>query len=293
MHAAPDAQLETLVEEFDRDVAGAREQICTLCERDPRAFQDAAVRLLKTWYTSRGIQYVVSLLAASDLLLVALCNPALTRDGAISLARAAMETDAAMDVRLAKTVAEKAGAGLPAAAAARLMDVLDAVSHGNRIMPSLLRLLRQPDAQLRSKAVLMIGRASRNVKWVQNRLADADPRTRANAVEALWGIDTTEARELLRVAAADSNNRVAGNALFALHRMGDAWAEPELLKMATAESAAFRASAVWAMSETGDPCFLEAVAHRMGDADAMVRKRAFSALGRLKNAAARRRAAQA
>ncbi len=286
------AHLETLVEEFDRDTAGVREQIRDLCERDPRAFQDAAVRVVKTSYSSRGVQYVVGLLASSDLLLVALCNPALTRDDAISLARAALNLDNTMDVRLAKTLAEKAGAGLPAVAAARLMDVLDAVSGGNRIMPSLLRLLRQPDLQLRSKAVLMIGRASRSVKWVQNRLSDADPRTRANAVEALWGIDTAEARDLLRSAAADNNNRVAGNALFALYRMGDTWANAELLKMATAEAPLFRASAAWAMGETGDPCFLEALAHMMGDANALVRKRAFSALGRLKNAAARQRPAR-
>jgi hypothetical protein len=169
------------------------------------------------------------------------------------------------------------------------MEILDEVSNGNRIMPSLLRLLRQPNPQLRSKAVLMIGRSSRNVKWAQTRLGDADPRARANAVEALWGLGTIEAHAFLRAAVRDSNGRVAANALAGLYLLGDPWAIPELFKMGQSDSPMLRSSAAWAMGETGDRRFAEALGRMMCDASALVRKRVFSALGRIKSVAAQTR----
>jgi hypothetical protein len=89
---------------------------------------------------------------------------------------------------------------------------------------------------------------------------------------------------LLRTATRDGNNRVAGNAMIALFRQGDTWVMPELMKMAGTESALSRASAAWVMGETGDPRFREALAKLVGESDAMVRRRAFLALSRLKSA---------
>jgi hypothetical protein len=130
----------------------------------------------------------------------------------------------------------------------------------------------------------MTDAAGRSVEWARNRLSDIDPRTRANAVEALWGRDTAYARALLRSAARDSNNRVAGNALFALYSAGEIWTIGELLKMALSEVPRRRASAAWVMGETGDRRFGDALDGLTGDAHAKVRKQAFSALERLRNA---------
>src|SRR5205085_1468063 len=104
---------------------------------------------------------------------------------------------------------------------ARLMEILAAISDGARIFPSLVRLLRHPNPHIRSKAVLMIGRGNRSPKWVRQRLADTDSRIRANAAEALWGVNNDEAREILQSLVHDSNNRVAGNAILGLYRLGD------------------------------------------------------------------------
>ncbi len=283
-------KLESLVESFDRDAAGSRTSIRDLLERDPRAFHDGVVPVLKSSSSSRGLQFVIGLLVANNTFMPILCNPALNLEEAVSLARMALQMDPMTDVKLAKSLADGAALGEPVENAGRLMDILGEISNGNRVTSSLMRLWRSSDPQMRSKAVLLIGRGNRSTQWAQNRLAETDPRIRANAVEALWGVDTAEAKELLRAVAHDDNNRVAGNALFALYRMGDTWMIPELFKMAVSESPLCRSSAAWAMGETGDPRFSETLGHMLGESNAIVRKRAFAALSRLKAAAKARQA---
>src|SRR5581483_2076277 len=131
--------------------------------------------------------------------------------------------------------------------------------------PSLVRLLRHPNPHIRSKAVLLIGRGNRSPKWIRQRLVDTDPRVRANAAEALWGVGTEEARDLLHSLVGDSNNRVAGNAVLGLYRLGDCAMITEILELAVHESAMFRATAAWVMGETGDPRFTEALAALLRD----------------------------
>jgi len=278
--------LESLVESFDRDATAGRIRIRELLDQDPSAFPQAVVRVIKSSPSSlRGVEFMVSLLAANNLLLPTLCHPALNLAEAASLARTALQLDPMMDVALAKRLADATALGEPLPNAGRLMDILGEISTGNRITSSLMRLWRSSDPQMRSKAVLLIGRSSRSIQWAQSRLAETDPRIRANAVEALWGLDTAEAKAVLRAAAADSNNRVAGNALFALYTMGDTSAISDMLKMAASDSPQFRSSAAWAMGETGDPRFSGTLARLMSESSALVRKRAFTELSRLKVAA--------
>lgn len=278
--------LESLVESFDRDAAAGKIRIRELLEQDPQSFQQGVVRLIKSSPSSmRGMHYTVSLLAANNLLLLTLCDRALNLSQAATLARMALQLDPMMDVALAKKLADATALGEPLPDAGRLMDILGEISAGNRITSSLMRLWRSADPQMRSKAVLLIGRSSRSIQWAQSRLAETDPRIRANAVEALWGLDTAEAKVVLRAAAGDCNNRVAGNALFALYAMGDTSSISDLLKMAASDSPQFRSSAAWAMGETGDPRFSETLGRLMSESTAFVRKRAFVELSRLKAAA--------
>ena len=73
------------------------------------------------------------------------------------------------------------------------------IADSQRILPSLMRRLRVSNPYLRSTVVKMIGKGSKSVKWVRAKLSESDPRVRANAVEALWGVDSAEARALLKV----------------------------------------------------------------------------------------------
>lgn len=272
------------MQNFDRQPAASRAEITALLERDRKGFYDGAIRVAKNGGPARGVQLVAALLVQGDLIGQALTERALSLEQAIGLGKLALQSEATLDTELARQLSEDVSTGGDSHRATRLLDVLSAISSGNRIATFLMRLMRHSDPTLRSKAVLLIGRSSRSVKWVQSRLGESDPRTRASAVEGLWGVESVEARDLLRVAACDGNNRVAGNALIALFRMGDSWMIPEVYKMVAAGSALFRASGAWVMGETGDPRFKESLARLLGESDAMVRRRAFLALSRLKAA---------
>jgi hypothetical protein len=174
--------------------------------------------------------------------------------------------------------------GDPVRDPARLMEVLSRIADASRILPSLMRLLRHQNPRLRSKVVKLIGRGSGSVKWIRAKLSEADPRVRANALEALWGVDTPEARALLLFSTKDANNRVLGNALIGLYYLGDSSVLEEIVKLSAHESALFRATAAWVMGETGDVRFSDIVRRLLLQQDPLVRKRALVALGRIKQA---------
>jgi HEAT repeat protein len=281
-----------LSKDFDGQAPENRRLLRDLAEQDWHAFYSAAIEVLKNQHDSHCAIYIVKLLIGRDLLIDALCDPALSRDQAMAVARVASRIDSMTDVNLAKFLADRESPNetVRPAELMRLMEIMVEVSSFVRILPALKRMSRHPDPHVRSKAVLMIGRGNPASGWLQNRFAEPDPRIRANTVEALWGVDTAEARALLLAAARDDNNRVAGNALLALHRLGEGSAEPEVRKMADSESALFRATSAWVMGEIADPRFAGVLARLVGDSSQMVRKRAFSALGKI---AARTRAANA
>jgi HEAT repeat protein len=278
-----------MVRNFSSDPVRYRHSIRELLDDDRDAFLTNVIRILRSDTDSRAVQYLLALLVSENLLYDALCDPALNLEQALSIARLAARVDPMVDVGVARRLAEATASDSEASSlgdAGRILQILTEISDGTRILPSLMRLLRNPNPYLRSKAVLLIGRSSRSVKWVRHRLGEADARVRANAVEALWGVDSAEARELLRFAEADGNNRVAGNALLGLYWLGDNTAISELVKMAGHASVSFRLSAAWAMGETGDPRFGEVLGKMLVDANAGVRKRAFAAVSQVKLAAA-------
>jgi hypothetical protein len=280
--------LATLVQNFEADARRNRILIRELLDNDRDFFYSSSIEILKTSPGSRGVQYLVALLVANGLLLQAICDPGLSREQAFTLGRAAVRTDPAADAGLARGLADsETGQGtVTVRDAPRLMEVLCEIGDPARMMSSMLRLLRHPNAYLRSKAVKIVGRGSKSPKWVRQRLSDPDPRIRANAVEALWSVDSAEARSLLHFALADGHNRVVANALLGLYYLGDCTALTELAKFAGDESAVTRASAAWAMGETGDIRFQEILRRMLSDSDPIARKRALSALSRLKTNAA-------
>ena len=283
------AALAALVRDFDRDVVANRKRIGEILQYQPEAFYLTTIEILKRDIDSRAAQYLVTLLVSHNLLFQALCDPALDRTRTVELARQAFRVDPMVDIRVARHLADSCSDGPGAfrtGMAERLMEILDEISDGQRILPSLMRMLRTDNPYLRSKAVLMIGRSGRSLNWIKKRLQESDTRVRANAIEAMWGMDTAEARELLEWASRDSNNRVVGNALVGLYRLGENSPLPELVEMAGHDSAASRYTAAWVMGETGDPRFSEFLGRMIADGNGGVRKNAFAAVGRIRAAVA-------
>ena len=282
------AVLAALVREFDREPLLNRGRITEFLQSEPEMFYRSAIEILKKELDSRGAQYLVSLFLQANLLFRALCDPALDRDRAIELSRHAQRGDPSVDVLLVRQLADTdlASAGLAPGMAERLLEIVDRISDGKRILPSLMRMLRHDSPFLRSKVVLMIGRAGGSIGWLEKRLQESDTRVRANAIEAIWGIDSPDARELLQWAMKDSNNRVVGNALVGLYRLGEVAPLAEIVRMAGHESPMFRRTAAWAMGETRDPRFSEVLGRMIADTNPNVRKNAFAAVRRVREAGA-------
>ena len=277
--------LEALVRNFETDATGNRKLIRDIFDSDRNLFYTCTIDLLKLSTDSRGAQYLVALLVSNGMLLKALCEPVLTRDQALAIAHAAVRVDPMSDAMLARSLADSAlGQGESIPDPARLMEILAEIADSTRVLPSLMRLLRHPNPHLRSKVVKMIGQGSKSVKWVRAKLAESDPRVRANAIEALWGVDSPEARALLHFAVSDASNRVLGNALLGLYFLGDCAALEEMVKLSTHESSLFRSTAAWAMGETGDVRFSDIVRRLLLEHKPVVRKRALAALGKIKQA---------
>jgi len=282
------AALAALVRDFDRDAITNRKHITEFLQFEPEGFYLTAVEILKKDMDSRAAQYLVALLVHGNLLFRALCDPALDRERATELARQAHRGDPAVDVKLARALADADGTDSSVAIGMgeRLLEIIDAISDGKRILPSLMRMLRNENPYLRSKVVLMIGRSGRSISWIEKRLQETDTRVRANAIEAMWGIESDQARDLLQWAMKDTNNRVVGNALVGLYRLGEVSPLAEIIKMAAHDSPAFRRTAAWVMGETGDPRFSEVLGRMIADGNADVRKSVFAAVRRVRAAAA-------
>jgi hypothetical protein len=277
-----------LVAGVSAGAAGNQRIVEELLENDPDLFYRGAIEALRTQEPSRGLRFLVGLLIANDLLESLLCEASLDVEEAAA-ARTAIQIDPSVELSLARHLADGVTTGthpLLAANAARVLHILARVSDGARILPSLARLLHSTDADLRSKAALIMGRSNRSAMWVQSRMGDADPRLRANAVEGLWGVETEEARDLMLAALHDANNRVVGNALYGLYAMGESVSLAETIKLAAHPLPVFRATAAWMMGETGDRRFRDTVAQLLRDPHPMVRSRALRSVARIKAAMA-------
>jgi HEAT repeat protein len=278
-----------LVRDFDRDTVANRKRMSDFLQRDPEVFYRTTIEILRKDAEARAAQHLVALLISGDLLFRALCDPSLDRERAGELARQARLGDPAVDIRLARQLADSnsSDGSVAPGMAERLLEIVDQISDGNRLLPSLMRILRHDNPYLRSKAVLMIGRSGRSLSWIQKRLQESDTRVRANAIEAIWGVDSPQARELLNWATQDGNNRVVGNALLGLYRMGESSSLTRLAKMAGHDVPGFRRTAAWAMGETGDPRFSEVLGRMIADDNGGVRKGAFAAVRRIREAVVR------
>jgi hypothetical protein len=247
-----------------------------LLKSDPDGFCEAAARVLVSMEDAAGAEYLLRLVVENGLLVRVLADSRLNFGQVVKVSRAAFAADPNADIALAKAVADAAKENVPGSAKGlvRILRALDEIADITRTAPKLLGLLQHPDTHLRSKAVGIVGRCGKSVQWVTRQLKGADARTRANAVEALWGCQTEEVKTLLRAAAGDANNRAAGNALVGLYRAGDCWAVPALLQMSGRESAGSRVTAAWAMGALGDMRFKGALERLKEDPDPNARRHA-------------------
>ena len=80
----------------------------------------------------------------------------------------------------------------------RILDVLNEISMGPRLILLLSHLTSYPDAAVGEKAAILIGRRICNFGWTRRRLESGGPEIRAGVVQALWGLNRPEARLAMR-----------------------------------------------------------------------------------------------
>lgn len=270
-----------LLEEFAARPVSAGRALGELLIRDRRQFFRDAVEVLKSGARSPAHTHLLNLLFDNDLLAEGLADPSqFTLEEAIEFCKLIARMDPLLDAKLARWLVHQLHEEpcARAATALRILRILEQTSVADRLRPMLVQLWRFPDPAIRSKVALLLGRSTRNVRWA---IADRDPRVRANATEAIWGADTKETRKTLWGLARDANNRVVGNALLGLYKLGDPAAGEELANMARHSSARFRATAAWAMGQTLDRRFLEDLRRLESDPNDGVRRNARLALARL------------
>jgi hypothetical protein len=280
--------LEILVKRFDHDPDAYRAAIQTSFESDRESFVRNALPLLRADASSPGYQYLLAFLIARGCAVAIVSDAALlTADEARTVARRLSALDPLFAMKLARAVpAAPADAteGRLDAVTGRLVDLIVSLRDGQGILPAAAVLLRHPDRHIQSKAALIVGRIHHSHKWVDQKLSDPDPRVRANAVESLWGANTEGARAVFLTATANEDNRVAGNAVIGLYRMGDATSIGWTASMSAAENPRRRATGAWIMGRTGDARFAHSLRQMVADADPDVRRNAYRAMCALNGA---------
>ena len=250
---------------------------------DPPGFRVAALEMLPAVEDSSSRKCLLDLMLKGGLLPV--CDPALIGlEEEVALTRDLCELDPQLDMKLARRLSG-GGDKVPEAVVQRVLVLLNSIPENARVLPIVIKLLRHPSPNVRSKAALVIGRVSKTPHVMEEFLSQPDPRVRANAIEALWGMDSAKARAVLRDAADDPNNRVAGNALLGLYRVGETFAISRILQMAAHPSTEFRTTAAWVMTQTGSPRFLPALAQMVRETDPRARAWVFRGLTTLKRTA--------
>ncbi len=263
--------LDDLVNGFPSNPILARRAMRELLFRSPGRFYGASLQVLKTGISSPGHDYLITLLLENDLLSIALADPdAFSVQNAVALAKNLHRLDPHLDAKLMKKMFAEDGScatDVDPASGYRILEVIDAVSDGTRLVPGLMKLLRHKDKRLQSKAALLLARAHHNPEWFQAQLTHADPRVRSNVIEGLLHTTPTPKQlESIWAVSSDGHHRVATTALLVLVRSRYPGSAEKLEQLADHPLDAFRVAAAWAMAETGDGRFLE-ILQRLAKSD--------------------------
>jgi hypothetical protein len=273
--------LRTLATNFGSHSVLSAKAIREMYRLDPVGFPAAVAEVLNSEPDLPGAQFMVSILALKPDWLRSICDPAKhTLDESLEWVRRARKLDPQLEMKLAEMLASS---GFSTDAEARFASRVSAIleqSPGSTALPALRQLSKSPNARVRSKAVLLMGRLHQNPSFVA--IGESDSRVSANAVEALWGLVTPAAREAFLRAAADPHHRISANGIVGLYLMGDEGAIPLLFHMSTSEVPLARAAAAWAMGHVEDPRFLPRLALLMEGSDSITRQRALRSMARVR-----------
>jgi hypothetical protein len=212
----------------------------------------------------------------------------------IELAKASAEASPDFDIELVRYLqAQCLSECVQLPTVFRGFDVLGAMLGGvsptgetideGRLLTLLRPFLRSSDPRIASKCVLVLGRQSGNMSWLNFVMAESDDRIRANLIESLWKRTEPEVELVLRSAFKNSHPRIAANAVYGLYLLGiDVWLDG-LERLVGSSDATLRRSGVWVIKSTGLPDAPARLKLLIRDPDADVKHAAFNALIHLRD----------
>ena len=247
----------------------------------PHMLCPAAIAVLESETDAAALRWLYAQLLESPEFLTRLLNPdQFTRSLQIEVCRCLMAIDPLFDVRLARLTPTRRAEASPVdpKTVVRILDILDRISPGPRLILLLQHLTRHPDTRIASKATLLVGKRLRNEDFVARQLESPDCRVRASTIEGLWNSPQPENRARLLAGLKDKNNRVVGNALIGLHRLGELGVREFVMRMIEDPRPPFRWTAAWVMGQIGGEDFTQPLEHATADPDPQVRRSAEKAL---------------
>jgi hypothetical protein len=278
------SEFEVLIERYDHDPGICSKLLRKHSQNDPKSFLDYAQEALLERPVSRALKFIAGLAIATGLIEALLRLYPRSREDALAIAQKTIACDPRFDYTLLEVLQRPIPAQLGETAFHVGLDILDAISPGDRMVPGVLRSLKHQNPRVRSKAALFVGSRTQNLAWATSGTQDYDPRVRANILESLHGVNSDSVNQMFWNNVADENNRVAGNAVLGLYLLGQTAAIPLIYEMRKHPEARFRNTAAWLMGRTGDPRFALAFSELMKDPDEFVRTQAFKGLGAVRKA---------
>lgn len=255
----------------------------------PALFFDAAMRLLQTASSPIVLRRLYTRVADCPEFFFELVKPGrFSREDLLEVCGRLMKIDYLLDIKLARLLPTRGQpeTELPSNTIVYILDILNEISPGPRLILTLSHLSHHPHQHVASKATLLLARRVRNKGWVERHLQSTDARVRASTVEALWSANDPSTRAIFRQALQDDNNRVVGNALVGLHLLGEVGLGPFVTEMLKDARPAFRWTAAWVAGRIGAPEFREPLRQALSDPQSGVRIAARRALVSMRQPAA-------
>ena len=154
-----------------------------------------------------------------------------------------------------------------------LLEILSQTRVRLEVISRLAPVLRDPNPWVHSKMAFLMARVAPEGEWVAEGMADADPRVRANVVEALWNQKSEFASQLFHRAAQDPHHRVSANAIYGLYLQGDPAALGKIRHLLLASDGLARRAGLWLAERTKDPRYLALLGKLIGKVELEARSR--------------------
>ena len=172
------------------------------------------------------------------------------------------------------------------AAIERAIEIMSAISSAARLKGVLRAAMAHEDPGVRSKSALALARHTENMPILNSLATDADPRVRANTIEAIWGRKLTGAGELLEKALEDESHRVAINAVYGLYLLDPLRHLEKVEGFVRHPQPRYRMAAAWLIRKIGDATHMGLLKPLVRDENPEVRRAAFRTLAELRSVAA-------